>query len=111
MKCPEVLRAPPGYRKNTPSPYERKYHVSDNQKSTTKETVMPTTSIAIRLQNARKKLGLSQSEAAREWGLSKRTLQHWEQGQRHPTGLYLKLVTQILDKIECGKSERRRQKR
>jgi DNA-binding transcriptional regulator YiaG len=104
MKCPEVLRAPPGYRRNTTSPNQRKYHVSDNRKSITKEIIMPAPSIATRLKNARKTLGLSQSEAASEWGLSKRTLQHWEQGQRHPSGLYFKLVSQILAKVESGSS-------
>lgn len=35
---------------------------------------------------ARRKLGLSQSEFARLLGISLRTLHHWEQGTRTPSG-------------------------
>lgn len=34
----------------------------------------------------RKKLGLSRQEFADRYGFSIRTLQHWEQGNRHPQG-------------------------
>jgi putative transcriptional regulator len=34
----------------------------------------------------REKIALSQSEFARLFGLSKRTLEHWEHGRRVPTG-------------------------
>ncbi|PIE41930.1 MAG: transcriptional regulator [Gammaproteobacteria bacterium] len=34
----------------------------------------------------REKTGLSQSRFARLIGVSKRTLENWEQGRRHPTG-------------------------
>jgi putative transcriptional regulator len=34
----------------------------------------------------REKISLSQSEFARLFGLSKRTLEHWEHGRRVPTG-------------------------
>ena len=34
----------------------------------------------------REKVGLSQSRFARLIGVSKRTLENWEQGRRHPTG-------------------------
>jgi putative transcriptional regulator len=34
----------------------------------------------------REKISLSQSEFARLFGLSKRTLEHWEHGCRVPTG-------------------------
>jgi putative transcriptional regulator len=35
---------------------------------------------------ARLKVGLSQAEFAKLLGVSKRTLQEWEQGRRQPTG-------------------------
>ena len=34
----------------------------------------------------REQTGLSQAEFARLIGVSKRTLENWEQGRRHPTG-------------------------
>jgi len=34
----------------------------------------------------REKTGLSQTQFARLIGVSKRTLENWEQGRRHPTG-------------------------
>ena len=34
----------------------------------------------------REKTGLSQNQFARLIGVSKRTLENWEQGRRHPTG-------------------------
>ena len=34
----------------------------------------------------RERTGLSQSQFARLIGVSKRTLENWEQGRRHPTG-------------------------
>jgi putative transcriptional regulator len=34
----------------------------------------------------RKKIDMSQEEFSRQFGFSKRTLQHWEQGMRVPTG-------------------------
>ena len=34
----------------------------------------------------REKVGLSQSQFALLLGVSKRTLENWEQGRRHPTG-------------------------
>ena len=36
--------------------------------------------------STRRKLGLSQSQFARVLGISVRTLHHWEQGSRTPTG-------------------------
>ena len=44
----------------------------------------------------RERTGLSQSQFARLLGVSKRTLENWEQGRRHPTGparALLKLVS------------------
>lgn len=45
----------------------------------------------------REKLGLSQSEFALMIGISKRTLENWEQGKRHPTGP-AKALLKIVDK-------------
>ena len=40
----------------------------------------------------REKVGLSQNRFARLIGVSKRTLENWEQGRRHPTGPRQNLV-------------------
>jgi DNA-binding transcriptional regulator YiaG len=53
-----------------------------------------------RLKAARAKLGLSQSEAAKLWKFSGKTLQSWEQGQSEPRGLYLEKLEKLLAKIE-----------
>jgi len=52
--------------------------------------------IADELKRTRAKLGLSQSQAARVWGLNVRTLQNWEQGSRSPKGLALAQLQTIL---------------
>ncbi len=44
----------------------------------------------------REKVGLSQNRFARLIGVSKRTLENWEQGRRHPTGP-AKALLRILD--------------
>ena len=44
----------------------------------------------------REKTGLSQIQFARLIGVSKRTLENWEQGRRHPTGP-AKALLKILD--------------
>ena len=44
----------------------------------------------------REKVGLSQNRFARLIGVSKRTLENWEQGRRHPTGP-AKTVLRFLD--------------
>ena len=44
----------------------------------------------------REKLGLSQNRFAMMIGISKRTLENWEQGRRHPTGP-AKALLRILD--------------
>ena len=48
---------------------------------------------------ARAKLGLSQSEAAAEWGINTRTLQQWEQDQQTPKGFALTALMEKLDAI------------
>lgn len=45
------------------------------------------------LASARQKIGLSQSEFARMIGVSRRTLQEWEQGRRTPSGAAKSLIT------------------
>lgn len=57
--------------------------------------------ITTRIIAAREKLGLSQSQAAKKWGLSKHTLQAWEQGSRNPAGLYLEKLEKILKAAGC----------
>ena len=49
-----------------------------------------------RLKAARAKLNFSQDDAAKKWGISVKTLRHWEQGQREPRGLYLEKLEAIL---------------
>ena len=44
----------------------------------------------------REKIGLSQNQFAILIGVSKRTLENWEQGRRHPTGP-AKALLRILD--------------
>ena len=44
----------------------------------------------------REKIGLSQNQFAMLIGVSKRTLENWEQGRRHPTGPS-KALLRILD--------------
>lgn len=56
----------------------------------------PSTCLAKRIQEARNRLNLSQSQAAAEWGISKRTLQEWEQSRHEPRGLYLEKIESIL---------------
>lgn len=63
--------------------------------------------IATRLKAARAKLALSQSEAAKEWGVNKRTLESWEHGRREPKGLALKALEGILGAIEKKPSKSR----
>lgn len=56
-------------------------------------------SIGKRLNEARTVAGLSQSEAAKKWGISVRSLQEWEQERCRPRGLYLKKLEAILQKV------------
>lgn len=48
------------------------------------------------VKNIRERVGLSQSQFATLIGVSKRTLENWEQGRRHPTGP-AKTLLRILD--------------
>ena len=60
-------------------------------------------SFAVRIKAARKKLGLSQEEAARNWGFSVGTLEAWEQEYRNPAGLYREKLEEVLKEIEQGR--------
>ena len=54
-------------------------------------------SLATEIKEARARLGLSQSQAAKAWNIPLKTLQKWEQGIRMPQGLSLPMLRQILD--------------
>lgn len=49
----------------------------------------------------REKLGMSQAQFAALMGISKRTLENWEQGKRHPTGSAKALLTVVAKKPEA----------
>lgn len=51
------------------------------------------------LKAARAKLGLSQSQAAKAWGVALSSLQDWEQGQHQPRGIGLKAIQEIVARI------------
>lgn len=55
------------------------------------------------LASARQKIGLSQSEFAEMLGVSRRTLQEWEQGRRKPSGAAKSLITIAIKKPELLK--------
>jgi DNA-binding transcriptional regulator YiaG len=82
-----------------PINFEINQNVNDIQHNT---IPMPPkeTQIGNRLKSARAKLGLSQSEAAKAWKFSIKTIQTWEQGWAEPRGLYLEKLEKILQRIE-----------
>ena len=49
----------------------------------------------INVRDIRKKIGMTQDEFARHFGVSKRTVQDWEQGRRVPTGAARAFLTVI----------------
>jgi len=55
------------------------------------------------LATARHKISLSQSEFAEMLGVSRRTLQEWEQGRRKPSGAAKSLITIAIKKPEVIK--------
>jgi len=67
-------------------------------------------SLSERLYRWREARDLSQSEAALELGLSKRTLQEWEQGRAAPTHLGLIALEAILGRPINRMAGRRRRK-
>lgn len=52
-----------------------------------------------KLKAARAKLGLSQSQAAKAWGIPLPTLKCWENDQRTPRGFALQALNEKLDAI------------
>ena len=60
-------------------------------------------SFSERLKAARKKLDISQAQAAKDWGFDLGTLQAWEQEYRNPYGLYREKLEGILKQIEALK--------
>ena len=56
--------------------------------------------LSTEIREARHKLGLTQEAAARKWGIPLATLRKYEQGQRRPRGLAMKMLRQILDTVE-----------
>ena len=59
------------------------WHTGDQSQYGSKKTKVEAKSYVVRV---RIKSGLSQSEFATALGVSKRTLEQWEQGQRKPSG-------------------------
>ena len=55
--------------------------------------------LANKLKAARAKLGLSQSQASREWEIPLRTLQKWEIDAATPRGFALKALNEKLEAI------------
>jgi DNA-binding XRE family transcriptional regulator len=56
---------------------------------------------AARIKAARKKLGLSQRQAALLWGFSRPTLNQWESETYTPRGLYREKLEAILTEVEA----------
>ncbi len=56
---------------------------------------------AIDVRAIRAKVNMSQSEFANMFGLSKRTLEHWEHGRREPTGPARAFLTVIARELEA----------
>jgi len=77
----------------------RSYEVVYENNPETMHTEIDTT-FAQRLLSARKKSGLTQSEAAKKWGISIGALRDWEQDRRKPTGLYKDRLEKILSDSE-----------
>ena len=63
-----------------------------------------------KLKAARAKLALSQSQAAKAWGIPVRTLQEWEQDGSTPRGLALTAINNLLDGILAKPAKKPRKK-
>lgn len=59
--------------------------------------------IARKIKEARDKLRLTQSDAAKEWGIPLSTLIKWETDKRTPKGFALKALEEKLDAILASK--------
>ena len=71
----------------------------------------PRMNLASQFKEARERLGLSQSEAARQWGVTIAALQSWEQGKRSPRGPILNRLLPILFPAPAPAASARRRKR
>jgi len=69
----------------------RKQTRTDEQQASNKE---PT--LAERIKRKRAREGLSQSQAAKAWGINVRILQYWEQGRHNPSGFARVALEKIL---------------
>ncbi len=58
-----------------------------------------------KLKLTRAKLGLSQSQAAKAWGIPLRTLIGWENDARTPRGFALTQLNAMLDGLLAGKKK------
>lgn len=56
-------------------------------------------SLPEKMKAARAKLGLTQAEAAEEWGINRRTLENWESERYKPTNFTAKQLESMLDGI------------
>lgn len=65
-------------------------------------TILMSMEVAMRIRQARGKLGLSQAQAAEQWGIPKSTLIKWERGDRTPRGLSRRALDQLLNQILRG---------
>ena len=55
--------------------------------------------LSTEISDARKKAGLTQEQAATQWGIPLSTLRHYEQGKREPRGLALTALRSILASV------------
>ena len=63
--------------------------------------------LAGRLTRYRVSLGITQKELAKQLGIDPCTLARWERGDRTPTGLYRKLVDDLLNEISRSQTPTR----
>jgi DNA-binding XRE family transcriptional regulator len=55
--------------------------------------------LRLKLKAARAKLGLTQKQAAKKWGIELKTLVNWEQNRNTPSDLALEALNKKLDRI------------
>ncbi|HEY4247822.1 MAG TPA: hypothetical protein VGM64_13285 [Lacunisphaera sp.] len=67
-------------------------------------------SLSNRIQSARNKLGLSQSEASKTWGINLHTLQGWEIGRHEPRGFARTQLEKLLTEVLGHDSGQRKRK-
>jgi DNA-binding transcriptional regulator YiaG len=56
--------------------------------------------MAARLKAARRKLRLTQAQAARRWRVNKRTLEAWAEGEHAPLPIFRARLERILRRVE-----------